>query len=380
MRLEEKVGIRTFLSKSDGIGGTIKAEPEDFLVEEIRPDGTVLEIGQNMPFPVAEGEYIHFTLEKNNWDTMRAIKVISNKCGVSQKRFNYAGTKDRRSISTQRVSSWNIPKETLEKFTIKDITLRDFSVSDERINLGDLKGNRFTIKVGEVSKDADKKVMAMKEELGGKAPNFFGTQRFGMRLNNHIVGKHALKGEFKEAAMEFLCGEGDNAEVAQKARKNLRKTEDFQAALNEFPNYLGFEKSLLNHLVRFPTDFIGAMRELPKKLRWMFIHAYQGYIFNLALSEYIEMGELPEELPLVGYTTGPDKVSEKILKKEGIKQDDFKVPAMPEMTSEGEMRKAVIPFSDLEVVDFNEKDSNLWVRFSLPPGAYATIVLRELMK
>jgi tRNA pseudouridine13 synthase len=380
MRLEEKVGIRTFLSKSDGIGGTIKAEPEDFLVEEIRPDGTVLEIGQNMSFPVTEGEYIHFTLEKKNWDTMRAIKVISKKCGVSQKRFNYAGTKDRRSISTQRVSSWNIPKETLEKFTIKDITLRDFSVSDERINLGDLKGNRFTIRVGEVSKDADKKVMAMKEELGGKAPNFFGTQRFGMRLNNHIVGKHALKGEFKEAAMEFLCGDGDNAEVAQKARKNLRETEDFQAALNEFPNYLGFEKSLLNHLVRFPTDFIGAMRELPKKLRWMFIHAYQGYIFNLTLSEYIEMGELPEELPLVGYTTGPDKVSEKILKKEGIKQDDFKVAAMPEMTSEGEMRKAVIPFSDLEVVDFNEKDSNLWVRFSLPPGAYATIVLRELMK
>jgi tRNA(Glu) U13 pseudouridine synthase TruD len=50
------------------------------------------------------------------------------------------------------------------------------------------------------------------------------------------------------------------------------------------------------------------------------------------------------------------------------------------MSTEGAERKTLIGFSDFEIVDFKEEESNLWVRFSLPPGAYATVLLRELMK
>jgi tRNA pseudouridine13 synthase len=378
--MSETVGLKTFLSKSEGIGGAIKEKPEDFLVEEITPEGIVLELGKNQKFENEEGEYTHFTLEKTNWDTIRAVKNVAKRCGVSHKRLKYAGTKDRRSISAQRVSIWKVPAEKLEKINIKDIALRDFSTAKDPINLGTLKGNRFSILIKKVPDDADNRLEKIVSELKNRAPNFFGTQRFGSRMNNHIIGKHILRGEFEEAVMAYLCDTGNEPDEATKEREKLREGKDFSRAFKHFPDYLGYEKAILNRLMKEPTDFIGSLRELPKKLRWMFVHAYQGYIFNLALCDYIESGEIPEEIPLVGTETPPDKVSDKILKREKNSQKDFTVPSMPEMTSTGNMRKSVISFKDFEILDFNREKHKIWVRFGLPPGAYATIVLRELMK
>ncbi len=380
MSTDERVGLLAYLSKTKGIGGTLKREPRDFIVEEITPGGVILEVGKNQCFKDTQGDYTHFTLEKTNWDTMRAVKAIARACGVSHKRLKFAGTKDRRSVSAQRVSIWKVPKERLEGVHIRDIILRDFSVSDGPVNLGMLKGNRFTVIIHDVAKNADKLVKKTIRQLDGKMPNFFGTQRFGLRLNNHLVGRHILGGEFKEAVMSFLCDTGNEPEEATTVRERLRETGDFKKAFEEFPNYLGFEKSVLNHLAKTPTDYIGALRVLPKKLRLMFIHAYQGYIFNLALSEYLRSGEMPKELPLVGYTTPLDNVTEEILKREEIHKGQFRVPSMPEMAMEGEMRSSLAKFSDFMILGFNKEDSNIKVRFVLPPGTYATILLRELMK
>jgi len=375
-----KIGVLGYLSKPDGIGGIIKEKPEDFIVEEITPEGIVLEVGKSQEFPIGSGDYTHFTLEKNNWDTMRALKAVARACKVSHTRIKFAGTKDRRSISAQRVSIWKIRPEVLEKVKIKDMILRDFSFSDEPVNLGSSLGNRFTITIKNVTEGADKRIEKIVKELGGKTPNFFGSQRFGIRLNNHTVGKHILKGEFRDAVLEYLCGTGDEPEEATRAREELRKTEDFKAAFHSFPAYLGFEKSVLNHLTVKPTDFVGALRVVPKKLRLMFVNSYQGYIFNLALSEYIKEGKAPKELPMVGYIIELDEATKKVMKIEGVKTGDFKISSMPEMSLEGVAREAFVDFKDFEIRDFNEASHNIKVRFSLPPGAYATVLLRELMK
>jgi len=376
----DKIGVLGYLSKTPGIGGSIKESPEDFIVEEITPGGTVLEVGKPQQFPEGSGEYTHFTLEKNNWDTMRAVKVVAKACRVSHSRIKFAGTKDRRSVSAQRMSIWRVPPETLEKVKIKDIILRDFAYSGEPVNLGESKGNRFTMTIRGVSGDAGGKIEKTAKELGGRTPNFFGAQRFGLRLNNHAVGRHILKGRFKEAVMSYLCDTGPEPEEATRAREVLRETEDFKAAFHSFPDYLGFEKAVLNSLAKTPSDFVGAFREIPKKLRLMFVHAYQGYIFNMALSEYIKRGERPEELPMTGYDIELDAVTERLLKADGMAREDFRVQSMPEMSMAGEMRDAFVGFADFEVVGFNEGDANIKVRFSLPPGAYATMLLRELMK
>ncbi len=82
-----------YLSHTPGIGGRIKSAPEDFIVEEVLPDGTVLEVDKRIDFPDKDGRFLHFVLQKRNWTTERAIKVISSGLGISHTRFSYAGNR-----------------------------------------------------------------------------------------------------------------------------------------------------------------------------------------------------------------------------------------------------------------------------------------------
>ena len=378
---EKQVGILRYLSDTEGIKGSIKQTPDDFIVCEITPEGTVLKPGKNETFEDKGGDYTHFTLEKRDWNTMRAVSEISKRVGVSRKRFKFAGTKDRKALTVQRVSAWKVSKENLEKVRLKDIELRDFSKSDEPVNLGCLQGNYFMINIDGVEEGL-KRTKSIVKELDGKVPNFFGLQRFGNRLNNHIVGRKLLKGSLEEAAMEFLCGgrENEENENAREAREAFEKSRDVKGALNDFPNYLGYEKSVLNHLAVVPTDYAGALRRLPKKLRWMFVHAYQAYIFNHALSRHIKEGNAPEELPLVGSESAVDDTTAQILLDEDIKKEEFEIKPMPELSSKGEFRRSFITFKEFKAEDLNPATQKIRVSFKLGKGSYATSVLREFMK
>jgi len=383
--------MEVYLSKTAGIGGMIKKLPQDFIVEEILSDMTILEAEKDLGLVLGEKkEYLHFTLDKYNWDTMRALKVLSNKLHVGKKRFGFAGTKDKRALTTQRVSVWNTDAEKLKNVYVKDIILRDPVYSDERINLGMLWGNRFTMTIRDLDLPADaveERIGAIITELGGKVPNFFGLQRFGtVRPTTHLVGKAILDRNFEDAVMIYLAAVYPGEEEASmEARKFLAETRDFKEAMKRFPKHLGYEIAMLNHLAVTPTDFIGALRELPKKLRWMFVHAYQAYLFNLALSEYLRNGIRVESLPLVGYSITLDDVTARLFVGTGLTQEAFRVNEMPELSSEGLMRECFVEIVKPKVVKVDEDDLHPGTRkavvsFSLSKGSYATAVLRELMK
>ena len=393
-KLEQNLGISVYFSKTQGIGGKIKKIPEDFIVEEIMPNGKILKIENSNEEENEKNnyEYVHFTLKKYNWDTIRAIKEISKRLRVSRKRFGFAGTKDRRALTTQRISLWNVPIENLNKVRIKDIEIRDAKYEKERINLGHLWGNRFTITLREISlnkEEIKRRINNTLKELNSKIPGFFGLQRFGIqRPITHLVGKEILKRNFKEAVMIYLSRTfPEESEEARKARKFLAETEDFREALKIFPKYLGYEKSMLNFLIKHPNDMIGALRKLPKKLRWLFIHAYQAYIFNKSLSIHLTENKKVEKLPLVGYESKLDEITEKILEEEGIRKEDFLIKEMPEMSSKGEYRRSFFKFKNFKVISIenennskNNKNKKVSLQFSLPKGTYATILLREFMK
>ncbi len=78
--LEDTVGIRYFLTDTPGIGGHLRREFSDFQVSEVPVEKQADE----------DGDYTHFTLEKTNWDTIRAISALSRAVGVSRKRFGFA--------------------------------------------------------------------------------------------------------------------------------------------------------------------------------------------------------------------------------------------------------------------------------------------------
>ena len=114
------------------IDGIIKKYPEDFIVEEITKEGIVLEYGKELEeifkdTPKWNGSFIHFTLEKINWNTMDAIRELAKRTNSKRKNFGFAGTKDKFAITTQRIGCFGIKPEILEgiKDSIKDLKIKD---------------------------------------------------------------------------------------------------------------------------------------------------------------------------------------------------------------------------------------------------------------
>lgn len=50
------------------------------------------------------GKFLRFHLYKENKDTQEALQLIGKMLGIQQRSFGFAGTKDKRSVSTQRVN------------------------------------------------------------------------------------------------------------------------------------------------------------------------------------------------------------------------------------------------------------------------------------
>jgi tRNA pseudouridine13 synthase len=260
-----------------------------------------------------------------------------------------------------------MPREELEELNIKDIKLSPLYYSNDRLNLGDLYGNRFTIKV-----HADKEPKKLE-----KIANYFGPQRFGSRRPiTHLVGEHVIKDEFEEAVKTYLAKtfetEGDEN---KKAREELASDWDYKRALKYYPQRLRYERTLLDHLAKNENDFIGALRALPKSLKIMFVHAYQSHLFNEFLKTVQERQLDYETGPLYGYELELENDLEKeILENNHLELSDFRVARMPEMTSSGSRRSLFAPVEDMSIT---KEDDAYIMRFSLPKGCYATEVIRQ---
>ena len=394
----------SYLSESEGTGSEIKKTPWDFIVSEIDLNGEVYPVDKQIePKWTKKEEYVVFVMQKRNWTTAQALREISRRMGMGKKRASCAGSKDRKATTTQLASIFGADPEEVEKVKIKDISILGAWYWDQPVKMGDLLGNKFELHIPSVEEDVDK-VKSIYKELGKGMPNYFGEQRFGMRENTHIVGKHVLAGKFEEAAIEYLIGGKENKNDGEEFKevKELINNKEFRKALEKFPKYLRYERTILAHLAEKSNDYVGALRKLPRSILLMLVHAVQSDIFNSVLSQKIkemdgkkmrlEEGEyecsrnwygFPEveridgTFPvgkIIGYASKPNKREKEILEKEGIKAEDFRIKSIPEISSAGAYRPLLVP-----IKDFNfEYEKNLY-EFELPSGAYATIAMREFL-
>ncbi|MEK6982778.1 MAG: tRNA pseudouridine(13) synthase TruD [Candidatus Micrarchaeota archaeon] len=398
----------SYFSSTPGIGGQLKTTSEDFAVEEITKNGTIFEIDKDVKTDNKEseskGEFLHFVLQKDNWATADAIKEIAKALHTTPKRFNFAGTKDKKALTTQLVSCFGLEREKLDNIKIKDITILGSWYAREKIDLGDLLGNRFKIRVEGADKNSDKIVSKIYKELDGKFPNYFGEQRFGStRKNTHIIGEKILKRQFKEAVLDFLCNsEGEENKEASLARKELADTFDYTQALKNFPHYLRLERTVIAELEKNSNGYINALKQLPRPTLLMFVHAFQSHLFNRMLSHRIENGVVKIETEeyyckenkygfpdinqksesktdwiagkLIGYDNVLNAEEKAMLKEFNISQEDFKIRSIPEINSKGGFRTLFAPLKDFA---FDSKN-NVFA-FSLQSGSYATTALREFI-
>lgn len=380
----EQIPEWEYHSDKPGIKGSMKEQVSDFIVSELASHET------------GEGDHLIVKLRKQNMTTMEAVDTLSNMLHISKDRIGYAGNKDKRAVTEQYISVQGVSEEDVKQIFTDEFEL-EIVGKNGHISLGDLNANRFEITIRDLNlpvEDIRNRTLKVVEELNGKFPNYFGGQRFGSsRPITHQVGRHILKGEFEEAVWTYIAKPYDSEyKSIRKVREELWETRQAEGMAEKFPKHYRYEKALLYHLTKNEGDYRGAIKRLPEGLQQLFIHAYQSWVFNRVLSKLIEEGWYDEEyeIPLVGYKTDlkdnrPENMIEDILEEEGIDQEDFRLQDFPELRSEGSYRRAFADFRNFEILDIGDDDLNMaknrmTVKFDLPKGAYATVLLREIMK
>ena len=443
---ERTIGIEVYATHSQGIGGTIREELGDFIVEEVLVDGSkasaserIKNVGSRaLGASSTKSRYLLCVLVKRNWDTLIAVRNVARELGLSTGQVQFAGIKDAKAVTAQHITVENVASEDLQKVHVKDIEVSPVGYVPNRLSAYYLLGNSFhiTIRNVEHSEPIIRKATAQTvEELdeAGGIPNFFGHQRFGTtRAITHRVGKAIIKANLQEAAMIFLAEPSPYEHPSSRqARKQLQDTQDFKQALRDFPKQLRYERAMLEYLVERPEDYACALRRLPKKLRELFVQAYQSYLFNRFLSKRIEegtplnkadvgdyavnversglplitmyrivseavnaevndkikTGKMRLAVPLVGFKQRPmlgrqGIIEKQILEEEGVSIEDFRVTALPEVTEKGRLRTAATPINEFFLKEITHKQAKgiARVAFMLYRGSYATALLREIMK
>jgi len=435
--LEIKLGIEVYASSTRGIGGRIRSELEDFVVEEVLLDGSKasIQLRRNTYQISGRGRYLICILIKKGRDTLVTVEKIAKQIGVSPDMISIAGIKDTHALTAQHISIGAISPEKI-KTSLKGITLIPLRFSEDKISAKTLLGNQFEITVRSIFYSPSEAYRMISEtwreilSLGG-VPNFFGHQRFGtIRPITHIVGRFLVKQRFEEAAMIFLSEPSEYEESHTRiAREHLRETLDFSSTLKRFPKSLTYERLMLRHLSKYPRDFLGAFRRLPIKLRRLFVQAYQSYLFNrflsgrikrkisltdvqegdyvvsigsnglptgrftkvekgnlhLILSE-IKKGRAALALPVIGFNQNlsdgiQGEIEKEILEQENIQPRDFQIKKMLEASARGGLRRALAPVINMNFETKPADDESIArFRFMLHKGSYATVVLREFMK
>ncbi len=168
------------------LSARIRTTPEDFFVEEIdafAPDGT--------------GEHLLLAIEKRGMNTAFAAQRIAAWAGVPESAIGYAGMKDRHAVTRQRFSVQLPGREAPDIATLESDGLRVLAVArhTRKLQRGALRGNRFVLSLRDVVGDAK----AIEHRLGELAthgfPNYFGEQRFGHGGGNLHAALRMFEGQ-----------------------------------------------------------------------------------------------------------------------------------------------------------------------------------------
>lgn len=426
--VEKQIGIELYCTSVPGLGGQLRQEVDDFIVKEI-----------SNREEEESGKQLILELTKSNWDMHHLVRDMSRKLGISQKRISFAGTKDKRAKTTQKISIYDIDEKDIENFYLKDVELKVLGRSKRSLELGDLFGNEFVITVRNIEHGPEELrsvLTTITEEIKayGGVPNFFGIQRFGaIRPVTHLVGEQILKGDFEKAAMIYIAKSfPDEPDDVKEVRDAVWETMDFAQGLKTYPLRLRYERAMMHYLVENPGDFKGSLSVLASNISKMFVHAYQSYMFNRIVCQRIEKGlpldsaipgdivcfknkeglpdvtrtqQVTEEnvdgmnnlirrkrafvtAPLIGYDTEmasgePGIIENEVFAENDFSVENFKVTEMPEMASKGLRREILIhsePSFQVDEDELNPGKSKAVLDFTLPKGCYATTVLREYMK
>ena len=263
------------------------------------------------------------------------------------------------------------------------------------------------------------RILRKLEQAG--VPNYFGSQRFGYRRNNHLIGAALLQGDWEGMLKHLLGGTGGNYPLYQQPRRELFDAGRYAEAAALWTAADRAERIACTRLAQGRSKKDSCLATGQTTLAF-WISALQSAIFNRVLDRRLEQSTIaelrPGDIAFKHETRGMFHVTETELSDGQLPRriaameispsgplwgKDMMQPAGPTLeierealdaaglsteamfnsrsSPEGGRRPLRVNLQNPSIeAGVDEHGEFIRVAFDLPRGAYATIVLREIMK
>ncbi len=332
-----------------GIGGQLRTTPNNFVVEEL-----------SLYEPEGQGEHLYVNLTREGMTTREVQYRLADIFGITPRDVGFAGLKDKYACTTQTFSLLvgkvddNFINQAAERIrTNLPVTVNWTRLHKNKLKPGHLLGNRFTITVTNPKIPPDKalsRVQAIGTRLQERGlPNFFGPQRFGFNGDNVQRGLEIILGQLQNVDLwlrRFLISS------YQSYLCNRYLVRRFESGT--------FDRILLGDIAKkYATGGLFQVKDDRKEQP-----RYENHEISFTAPIYG---------PRMWSATGPaGELEAEILAEAGLSLKQFGAVRV-----EGTRRLGRLLVPDLNV---SLEPQGLRARFSLPKGAFATTILREIMK
>jgi tRNA pseudouridine13 synthase len=381
--------------------------PSDFRVVE-QFDSSILN---------KSGSWRVYNVTKKGLTTTEVLGLMVTAAGVEKDQVSATGHKAKEGIAGQLVS---VLGGAEIKLTEPELTVRSLGRCDRALLADDVHANAFEVVVRDLRGDDMRRLrhnMAQVRDLG--MPAYYDDQRFGcLRHGQGFVVRNLIKGDLESAVRSLVAAASPyGPDAIESYKAGIRDRWGNWQELAKFTHGRRGQ-SLFEHLRDNPGDFEGAMRiGLSSRERTIHLYAYQSHLWNRAAALWVRQlagegkygwlpcdeGSLPVPrelskealaafksavLPLPGQGAELDENAVRLYKAvfeaEGFSYDDFVNLDLPGFRPISEPRALYIqpeylraaPAERDELYELNHK---MRVRFTLPRGQYANLVLKRLL-
>lgn len=317
----------------------IRSRIEDFEVEEL-----------TLEKPEGDGEHLYLWVEKRGLTTADVARRLARRAGVEAGEVGFAGRKDRWAVTRQWLSVPRWPLERVDELVLPGLEILEAVSGRRRLRLGELAGNRFRLRVRGVAPEAQQAALAAFDGVSSRGfANAFGRQRFGAAGDNLERGLAVLRGEDRAGGRRrraFLI----SAVQAEAFNRVLERRPVSWDELMEGDLAVAHGSGRL-----VPVEDPEALA--PRVTR--FALSATGPIFGA-------------KMPHAGGAVG--ELEAAVLGELGLGEPEA-LPAVRELRLAGERRslRARVRRAQAE-----SEGDDLVLRFDLPPGSYATVLLDHL--
>jgi tRNA pseudouridine13 synthase len=361
------------------------------------------------------GDHLVYRVTKRKLTTPEAVDILAAEAGVDAADISIAGLKDRQAITIQHMS---VPGGRVVHLRAKELLIEPLGRSRDALTSEASLGNAFEIVVRDLDRRA---VQTLRRNLPTVREhgvvNYFDEQRFGnVKHGQGWIARDLMKGDVEKALKRLLTARSVQDDVRRKRFKERVHAcwGDWRECRDEAGRF-GQYHSVFEHLAKTDDDFAGAFGRVAGRIRLIHLYAWQSHLWNRAASELVRR-VIPVgrrivldsvEGSLITFAGGPDELAahpvlrlpgdgledvtdplareifERELLREELRPAEFRIRGIAGFQLKGEDRPLLVVPNHLRVRPaehdpLHDRAKLVRVRFELPRGSYATLVVKRL--